>query len=180
MSVKSEIRKSIKERVSALSPMERRAMSEAIEERVTSFPEYLGARSIFIYHSTSDEPDTRSLIGRALSEGKQVFLPRIEGEEMALVPYRTGDTLRVGPFGIEEPVGEPSRVTPDLAVVPLVAFDQDKHRLGRGKGYYDRFLARYDGCSIALAFSAQEWAAIPVEHHDVSPTVVITDKECIR
>lgn len=180
MSRKGEIRKSIKSRVSALSPMERKEMSLAVEERVASSPEYLRARSIFIYHSTADEIDTSALIDRALSEGKEIFLPRVEGEDMVLVPYRRGDEMQVGRFSIMEPVGEPTPIRPDLAVIPLVAFDRDKHRLGRGKGYYDRFLAGYDGVSIALAFSLQECSSLPVEPHDISPSIVITDKETIR
>ena len=152
-------------------------MDESIAERVFASPEYLSARSIFLYRSLPTEADTSLILGAALSEGKEVYLPRIEGEEMALVRYEHGTKCIRNEYGIEEPEGEPAEVLPDLALIPLVAFDRDKHRLGRGKGYYDRFLARFSGQVIALAYSCQEVAALPVEPFDRSPRVIVTDKE---
>ncbi|MBO4472603.1 MAG: 5-formyltetrahydrofolate cyclo-ligase, partial [Clostridia bacterium] len=67
-----------------------------------------------------------------------------------------------------------------LALIPLVAFDRTRARLGRGKGYYDRFLASYGGTSLALAYSVQETDAIPMDGFDVRPTAVLTAKERIE
>ena len=180
MSDKNDVRKAVKERIAALAPKQKAAMCGVIAENFFGTPEYARARSIFFYFSTSDEPDTKGLIGRALAEGKDVFLPRIEGDKMVLVSYREGATMQVNRYGIEEPTGEASAVSPDLAVIPLVAFDRDKHRLGRGKGYYDRFLAGYAGESVALSFSAQECPQVPTEYFDVSPKVIVTEREVIR
>ena len=99
---------------------------------------------------------------------------------MILVPYRSGDPLAVGAFGIEEPIGKGAKVTPDLAVIPLLAFDRRLSRLGKGKGYYDRFLATYGGRCIALAYAEQEVEEVPAEPHDRSPQKIFTDKECIE
>ena len=154
-------------------------MSLAITERVISSPEYLAARTIFLYASMAEEPDTGGLIERALADGKRVYLPRIEGERMDLVSFDGTTPTTRNRYGIEEPQGDAASVIPDLAVIPLLAYDRDKHRLGRGKGYYDRFLAGYTGRSVALAFSVQEVDRVPTEEYDLSPQAVFTDKERI-
>jgi len=107
-------------------------------------------------------------------------LPRVEGEKMYLVPYRSGEPFAVGAFGIEEPLGEAVDVIPDLAVIPLLAFDRSRSRLGKGKGYYDRFLANYRGKSVALAYGEQEVEKVPTEPFDRRPDKIVTDKESIE
>ena len=169
----------MRSRLSSLGGEDREAMSRSITERVLTSPEYLGAHSIFVYASMREEPDTASLIRFALSDGKSVYLPRIDGDRMDLVPYDATTPTTINRYGIEEPQGAPTSAMPDLAVIPLLAFDRDKHRLGRGKGYYDRFLAGYSGHSIALAFSVQEVDRVPTEDYDLSPQVIFTDKERI-
>ena len=180
MLTKREIRRSIKLRLSEMAAADRAAESEAIASRLFSSPEYASARSIFLYYSDPLEVDTHDLISRALKDGKRLFLPRTEGERMLLVPYRAGDALSVGAFGISEPQGAATDEVPDLALIPLVAFDRTRARLGRGKGYYDRFLASYGGTSFALAYSVQETDAIPMDGFDVRPTAVLTAKERIE
>lgn len=180
MQTKREIRRTIKERLSAMTDEERATKSARIAERFLSSPEYASARSIFIYHSDPFEAATHGIIARALADGKRVFLPRTVGEEMFLVPYRDGDPLAVGVYGVLEPQGAATDEVPDLAVIPLVAFDRTRARLGRGKGYYDRFLATYGGTSLALAYSEQEADAIPMNGFDRRPTAVLTEKERIQ
>ena len=180
MQSKGEIRKIVKERLARLGLREIEYREKGIAERLFSLPVYREAKTLFIYLSTPREAPTRTIISRALAEGKRVLLPRIEGEEMALVPYREGEALRKGPFGISEPTGEGVSETPDLAVVPLVAFDRARRRLGRGKGYYDRFLSGFRGTSVALALSEQECAEVPVESFDRSPDCIVTEKEILE
>lgn len=177
---KKEVRKAVKERVASLSEGEKKACGDVIAERLFVSEEYRSATSLFVYLSTLGEVDTHAILSHALSSGKTVFLPRIEGEQMALVPYREGDPLLVNSYGISEPTGEGVDVSPDLAILPLVAFDRSRARLGRGKGYYDRFLASYKGTSIALAFSLQEWEALPTDPFDRRPDVILTEKERIQ
>ena len=120
------------------------------------------------------------MIDRALSEGKTVLLPRLEGMEMRLIRYTNETATSVNAYGIVEPIGENDPISPDLVILPLVAFDRDKHRLGRGKGYYDRFLSHYVGQTVGIAFSVQEVDCVPTERFDVSLQTIITEKECIR
>ena len=180
MLTKDLLRKSVKERLSALSAEDRAQRDQRIATRFLSTEEYSAAKSIFLYNSTAREAGTQIITERALADGKAVYFPRVEGENMVLVPYRAGEPLSVGAFGIREPPGEAVQITPDLAVIPLVAFDRTKARLGKGKGYYDRFLASYGGTSIALAYAEQETEKVPTESFDAAPQIVVTDKEIIR
>ncbi|MBP5405179.1 MAG: 5-formyltetrahydrofolate cyclo-ligase [Clostridia bacterium] len=177
MNDKKEQRKAIKERLSHMIKEERKEFSARIADKLLSHPFYLQARRLFIYCSTEEEADTHFIIERALSEGKSVFLPRIEGGNMAPVPYRAGDTLKKGVYGIEEPQGAPYFGEIDLAVIPLLGYDASRARLGRGKGYYDRFLSSFKGKSIALAFSVQALPKVEVERTDVRPDLILTEKE---
>lgn len=156
---------------------ERTGFSARIADKLLSHPFYQEAKTIFIYYSTEEEADTRFIVERALSSGKSVFLPRIEGEKMFPVPYCAGDDLQKDIYGIEEPLGEPYRGEIDLAVIPLLGYDKSRARLGRGKGYYDRFLSDFKGKSIALAFSAQELPKVEIEASDVRPDRILTEKE---
>lgn len=170
-------RKIVKERLSRMTKEERITFSARIADKLLSHPFYQKAKTIFIYYSTEEEADTRFIVERALSSGKSVFLPRIEGEEMFPVPYCAGDMLQKDAYGIEEPLGEPYLGGIDLAVIPLLGYDKSRARLGRGKGYYDRFLSDFKGKSIALAFSRQELPKVEVEATDIHPDRILTEKE---
>ena len=179
MRTKGETRRIVKDRLAAMRAEDAARKDKLIAECFLSSPEYASARTIFLYLSTPREAGTRLILDRALSDGKQVFLPRVHGEEMLLVPYAAGDPLTVGAFGISEPTGEPSREVPDLAVIPLLAFDRTRARLGKGKGYYDRFLAGHTGRSVALAYAEQETECVPTDLFDRRPDVILTDRERI-
>ena len=114
------------------------------------------SQSVFCYVSLPGEVETRPLIGRLLSQGRAVLVPRCRaGGEMDLVPISSLDDLTPGAYGILEPGPDltPTGEMPDLAVVPALAFDRRGMRLGQGGGYYDRFLAAYPfllkiGCAL--------------------------------
>lgn len=178
---KKAIRKTVRAKLAAMSEEDRVIKNAAITAKFLSSPEYKAARSVFFYFSTEEEADTRTAIRHALMDGKEVFLPRTEGDDMRFVSYKEGDKLGLNPtYCVEEPLGEATDVVPDLVVVPLISFDKDKRRLGRGKGYYDRFLKGFNGATVALAFSEQECDRVPTEEFDLSPQVILTDKERIQ
>lgn len=179
MQSKSDVRRIVKDRLAAMTAEDRSRKDELLAERFLSSPEYLSARSIFVYCSTDREASTTAILARALADGKRVMLPRVSGDAMLLVPYALGDPLAVGAFGIFEPTGEPTDEAPDLAVIPLLAFDRTRARLGKGKGYYDRFLASFRGTSLALAYAEQEVPAVPTDRFDRRPDVILTDRERI-
>lgn len=100
--------------------------------------------TFFVYYSYSSEADTRALIEGLLSDGKRVFLPRVEGERMVAVEYfgnRGG--LVENRFGIPEPQGEEYTGDIQVCIAPLLAVNEKGYRLGYGGGYYDRYFAAH-------------------------------------
>ena len=152
-------------------------MSAEVVIHLTSSFIHLPSDIILAYWPLPDEVDIRPLIDRWVSEGKTVLLPKvIDGERMELRRYRSATDLQEGAFHIMEPVGEPftdySQIS--VALIPGMAFDAAGHRLGRGKGYYDRFLASCPHTyKIGVCFPFQRVAEVPVEEHDVTVDMVI-------
>ena len=151
-------------------------MSEEIVEKLAK--KLSISQCIMAYWPLKDEVDIRPLIDQLVVQGKTVLLPKVvDDETMELRRYTSRDDLREGAFRIMEPVGEPftDYDAIDVALVPGMAFDAAGHRLGRGKGYYDRFLAEHLApCSSPLAprligvcFPFQRVAEVPSEEHDV-------------
>ena len=139
---------------------------------VAALPRWQAARTVLLYHALPDEPDLQPLLDAALSEGKTVLLPVVVGDDLELRLYEGPDSLREGAFHILEPMGEvfpPSRYGEvDLALIPGMAFDRERHRLGRGRGYYDRLLPRLSrACKLGVCFPFQRLESVPSESHDV-------------
>ncbi len=136
------------------------------------------------YVSMPTEVDTYYLNEEALKQGKRIIVPYIDPEthEMIATELLSLNYLKEGPFGIYQPEGGLVKPVPlkeiDLVVVPAIAYDKKNMRLGRGKGYYDRFLAgaRPSGTKIVgLAFHFQVVDVLPSDPHDKSVFRVITD-----
>lgn len=126
---------------------------------------------IILYSALPDEVPTQTLMAELVAQGKTVLLPRVINEkDMELCRYTGPQDLQAGAYGIMEPTGE--RFTDheaiDVAIVPGMAFDTEGHRLGRGKGYYDRFLSRVPYLyKIGLCFSWQIVDCVPCDEHDI-------------
>ena len=139
---------------------------------VARLQERLGeGRVVMAFWPLPDEPDIRPLIDRLAAVGTTILLPKVTGDgTMALCRYTSRADLAEGAFHIMEPVGAPFTdfAQIDLALVPGVAFDAACHRLGRGRGYYDRFLAACPHIrKIGVCFPFQRVAEVPAEAHDV-------------
>ena len=132
---------------------------------------------IMLYSALPDEVPTQTLMAELVAQGKTVLLPRVINEkDMELRCYTGPQDLQKGAYGILEPTGE--RYTDyeaiDVAIVPGMAFDAEGHRLGRGKGYYDRFLSRVPYLyKIGLCFSWQIVDRVPCDEHDMVMDEVI-------
>ena len=137
------------------------------------------AKTIVAYYSLPDEVDTHQFIDDLLADGKTVYLPRVvSDEDMVLCRYTGAESLREGAFGIMEPVGEPMPADEviDVVLVPGMAFDGNCNRLGRGKGYYDRFLKTLAAPRpqlIGVCFDFQKVESVPTESTDVKVDVVV-------
>lgn len=126
---------------------------EADRVLVETFLSAFGDRDSFLlYSSIGDEARTDILIDELLSQGKKVYLPRVEGDKMVAVPY--GD-LRRGAFGISEPEGEAFYGAIDIVVTPLLGINPRGFRLGYGKGYYDRFLEMHGFFAVGYGYDFQ-------------------------
>lgn len=126
---------------------------------------------IMLYSALPDEVPTQTLMAALVAQGKTVLLPRVINEkDMELRRYTGPQDFQAGAYGIMEPTGE--RFTDheaiDVAIVPGMAFDTEGHRLGRGKGYYDRFLSHVPYLyKIGLCFSWQIVDCVPCDEHDI-------------
>lgn len=170
-------------RVRAMEPAARRAASRRLGASVRRLAAYRQARWIGCYLAVELEVDTWPMVRQALADGKRVAAP---------VPLPASRTLRLaeltsatrglvrGPYGIPQPDPRRARrVDPqvlDLLLVPGVAFDRQGHRLGRGGGYFDRFLATLPATvpRIGLAFRCQRVQRLPRARHDQPVTTVLT------
>lgn len=163
----------------------RRKKSRRIAEKLFSHAAFLRAKTVCFYVSLPSEVDTHPMIDRAIRMGKRVVAPLSDLENKELKLFEIKDRrkdLTKGRFGIWEPRADRKRrVSPktlDWVIVPGVAFDRRKNRLGRGLGFYDRFLSRLTPRAVraGLAFSFQIISRLPVERHDKTMHLIVTER----
>lgn len=180
---KSAIRHRLRELLAAMPEPERHAKSLAACSLVTSSPEFDAARVVMLYLSTATEVDTAHIALRAWQAGKTVVVPKVSWDQRRMLPIEisslTTGLTSTGP-GIREPIAGKPVPTEfiDLVIVPGLGFDEKGYRIGRGMGFYDRFLAQADflGVSCGLAFNDQIVADLPVLDHDIPLSMLATDK----
>lgn len=130
-----------------------------------------------MYASLPDEVDTRNVLRRLLEMQKNVLLPAVvDDTHMKLRRYTGPHDLREGAFHIMEPIGEDFNdyASIDLAIVPGMSFDAAGNRLGRGKGYYDRFFHLIpQAYKIGICFDFQKVEQVPVGPFDVPVNQVL-------
>lgn len=174
---KKALRREIRSRKQAMTAEELAAMSAVITKKLLQHPRITQAATIMLYCSLPDEPDTHSLIKKLSEKGKRIVLPVVTGPEtMELREYSSTADMRKGAFGILEPTGTPftGYDSIDTAIVPGMSFDDSGHRLGRGKGYYDRFLPKMKKAyTIGVCFDFQKEKAVPAGELDFTVDEVI-------
>lgn len=155
--------------------------SSHILQKIVKLDEYKNADTILAYVSFSSEVDTHFLINHALSEGKTVAVPKIFGNrEMRFYKITSLKQLSPGAFGILEPNME-NELIPDndskyILILPGVAFDENKNRLGYGGGYYDTFLEKHPQIfKLMPAYEMQKVSILPVDIHDIKADLIITE-----
>jgi len=191
---KAALRRQLKNILEHMSEAERHAKSVTICSLIASSPEFAAARVVMLYLSNTHEVDTAPLALRAWQAGKTVLVPKVSWDQRRMLPVEisslTTAMTTTGP-GVREPVsGRPMPVEfIDLVIVPGLGFTNTGHRIGRGMGFYDRFLAQSDfvGLSCGLAFAEQIVEALPVLDHDIPLSMLATDRglrrfasNCIR
>ncbi len=157
----------------------RRAASERICERVAGSDEFLRAGTVFCYVSVGGEVETRNLIALALQSGKRVCVPLCEGKGVMSARYiRDLSELREGSYGIPEPPADSPLAGPDeidLALIPCSACDVRRNRLGKGAGFYDRYLEKSRAFRMGLCPRAMVTARLPKGEHDVPLDAVVCE-----
>ncbi len=171
--MKKILRSEIRARKKMATADELHCQSKEICVRILQHPKWKEADTVLLYHALPDEVDTSWLLQQT---GKRILLPVVVGDDLELREY--DGMLHEGAYGIMEPDG--SEATLDsatiLCIVPGMAFDGQGHRLGRGKGFYDRLFARLSGQSlykIGICFDFQLLDEVPSEPHDIVMNEVI-------
>ncbi|WP_457622188.1 5-formyltetrahydrofolate cyclo-ligase [Persephonella sp.] len=152
-----------------------------IKERFLQLKDVKRAESILLYYPHKNEVNTIPIIEELLKTEKIVLLPRVKDQD--IIPIRIFDLsgLKKGYAGIPEPEGNPFPVDRiDIIVVPAVAYDLNGHRLGYGKGYYDRLLKKVKALKVGLAYDFQVVEKLPVEPHDIPVDLIITPTRTIN
>jgi 5-formyltetrahydrofolate cyclo-ligase len=160
-------------------------LSRRIVETLVALPEFTAAAAVAIYLDARTEVRTRRSLPKLLASGKRIVVPWCDQDELRLFALESPDELATGRFGILEPQSElrhqvERQVSPaeiDLFVIPGVAFDRRGTRLGHGRGYFDRLLARarQDAKLVGLAFECQLFDTLPSETHDIRMHQIITE-----
>ena len=169
---KANIRREIRALVAQMTEADKLSQSLCICEQVKAMGEWQRAGDVLLYAALPDEVSLSALISDALASGKRVWLPVVDGDDLRIRQYKEGMTEVSAGFHIEEPTADAPELLPSdysqisLAIIPGRAFTPDGDRLGRGKGYYDRFLAHYAGTTIGVAFSCQICNTLPIDPWD--------------
>jgi 5-formyltetrahydrofolate cyclo-ligase len=184
---KAALRTEMRERLRQVTPAVREPASRRVCEALRALPAFQKARALCFYMPLRTEVDIMPLAAGPLVAGQLLLLPRYNADSGAydMVPVTELATQLVsGNYGILEPRPElpvaDSHTLSDSGVtwlVPGLAFDRAGHRLGRGRGYYDRLLAGRAGCKVGVAFQWQLVASVPVTADDVRVDVVVTDRQ---
>lgn len=176
---KRRLRSEIRSEISSLVPEYLRAAGGEICRRILALEEYGRARNVFCFVSDGREPDTYPLLRHVLKSGRMLCVPLcVKSGEMEARRVKNLDELSPGYRGIAEPPAESERVDIsciDLAIVPCLACGRDGARLGKGGGYYDRFLAAYKGKSILVCPERLIKTGIPMDAHDIYVPMVMTE-----
>jgi 5-formyltetrahydrofolate cyclo-ligase len=155
--------------------------SRKIGDRIRQLSVYQEASSILVYFSHRNEVSLYPLIEDAWKQGKQVSLPSMEQNTIVPRLFTSPAELELGSFRILEPNATCEKVKKsqiDVVLVPGVAFDQKRYRLGFGKGHYDRFFATLPAVfKCGIAYDEQIVEAIDVENHDIPMDILITPSQ---
>ena len=179
--MKASIRKSVLKKMKGLELENKRKADQALIQRLRSLPAYQATSVIATYLSFPHEVDTSFLIDAAQEDGKQVVIPKTYPKGcMEFVAYDP-QNLKPTAFGLLEPEDATQAVDQskiDLIHVPGVAFQKDGYRIGYGGGYYDRYLADFDGATVSTIYACQEVDFAPAPH-DIPVQEVIVDESTI-
>lgn len=178
---KKEIRRDVRLKKKKLSEQEREEFGRKIYERLIELPEFIEANSISIYVDFNQEVPTRPVIELAWELEKEVASPVVENGVMEFYRYHSMEDLQPNDYGILEPCKKYGIVSPNsLVIMPGVAFDENRNRIGYGGGFYDRYMEKHSNLvNVAIAFEFQIYKQLQCEETDYKPTKIITESQII-
>lgn len=179
---KREIRQLMRQRRHALAPVIVEAASAAVCARLLSFDAYRSAESVLGYVAADNEISLEPFMRVAVESGRKLYLPQL-ADRPAWVAWRPGEPLVPGYGRILQPCGTAECPdVPAIALVPVLAWDEDGTRLGRGGGFYDRIFAKL--CKgivrVGVGYECQRYSDLPSDPWDVPLQFVITEQRIIR
>ncbi len=177
---KEQLRGLDSQRRRVMSPEEVKTDSRKIVEQIERMQCWKDAKTVMIYYPIHNEVDLRHLVHKYAQE-KTFLLPATVGNHQIEVRvYEPNRPLLKGRFSIPEPDTEVWKGGIDLILVPGVAFNKDKIRLGRGGGYYDRFLKHYsNSIKIGVCYDFQLHDDLPSQYFDIRMNRVVTPSQTI-
>lgn len=180
---KAELRAKLKQ-IRAAIPAEIRAdQSQAIQQKLTNLDEIQTAQSLFLFISYGNEVHTHDLLKYFLKQGKTLAVPKILPEKtMIAVPFSRWEELIPGELGILTPAGDKSCSDNfDVVITPGLGFTLAGHRIGYGRGYYDKWFASHPASHIiAVCFEQQIMDKLPVDDYDIKVDMIVTEKRIIK
>ena len=182
--VKDEIRAEYSARRAAMDPAEKKRRDDAICRAAISLVSFRYAEYVLLYAATENEINVREIAEVALARGKKIAFPRCDKEAHTMQYHIVSslDELAPDAYGIlEPPAGNPiydpeKDLGSAVCFVPGLVYDKAGYRLGYGKGFYDRYLSHFSGCTLGVVYSDYILPTVPRGRFDVSVNILLTEK----
>ena len=176
---KEELRKWIRGEKKKITLAEKQQRSESIGQQIEKNEQFRAAEVVLLYWSMADEVYTHDFVKR-WADKKTLLLPVVDGDNLRIKPYRGINNMVISEqFGIGEPTGDDyndlTKIT--VIIVPGVAFDKNRNRMGRGRGYYDKLLSTNNAYKIGVGFDFQIVEQVPIEEFDIPMDCVVSESE---
>ena len=177
MMVKGQIRGVYRSVRNDLSSAQVKIWSDTICNCLVKSEMFLKAKVIYFYYPLGNEVNLLKAAEEALRQGKIIGFPKTEGSEICFYQIESLDAFAEGCFHVMEPVSNRLLVVEKpLILIPGVVFDEQKNRMGYGKGFYDRYVLKVpEAVKIGIAYEAQIAQRIPTEHYDVPMDYILTE-----
>ena len=179
MEDKKEIRCIVRQRIKEMTSEAREEASTSIFQKIENSTPFNEAKCIALFASMNDEVSTKSALLKWHGKGKHIVVPKVEGDIMRFYDYKP-EEMTTGAFGIEEPTSnieaQPEDI--DLIIGPARAFTREGIRLGRGGGFYDKYMSQpsFHAYKVGIAYECQIFESLPHAPHDIAVDTVISEK----
>jgi len=183
---KALLRQRVRTELARVLPSQRATVSVQACLLLKRQPVWNVAETILFFAPLPDELDVWPLLEKFLAAGKICALPFFDSTTRTYSARRVRNLaadISIGKFGVREPVPSCAEIPPekfDLILVPGVAFDWNGNRLGRGRGFYDRLLAKTSGLKCGVGYDFQLIGKVPAEPHDARVNFIVTPTRCVR